>query len=54
MNRLYDTDDNEVPKAFQKNRSEEPRRMKNGNNKRNNRSKKKKGLKTYSFNFDII
>lgn len=47
MNRLYDTDDNEVPKAFQKNRSEEPRRMKSGNNKRNNRSKKKKGLKTF-------
>lgn len=47
MNRLYDTDDNEVPKAFQRNRSEEPRRMKNGNNKRNNRSKKKKGLKTF-------
>ncbi len=47
MNRLYDPDDNEVPKAFQKNRSEEPRRMKNGNNKRNNRSKKKKGLKTF-------
>jgi len=43
MTGRYNEDDDELPKAFQKNRIEEPRRMKKGNN----RTKKKKGLKIF-------